>query len=268
MVSLGFSPCPNDTFIFYALANKKIDTEGIDLNLFIEDIETLNHLAMTKEIDVTKISCHAFCYLQDDYRFLRTGGALGRGCGPLVVARRAYKPADLNNKKIAIPGSLTTASLLLNLFSSALSIRPSSLVAMPFYKIIQSVSSGKVDAGLIIHESRFIYSEYGLKQIIDLGQWWEQETGLPIPLGGIIAKKSLGQITTRRIENLIRVSIKYSLLHREEVIPFIKRYSQELAEDAINKHIALYINDYTLDIGNEGESALNELLRRARNEDQ
>ncbi|WP_333655690.1 1,4-dihydroxy-6-naphthoate synthase [Dissulfurispira sp.] len=275
MISLGFSPCPNDTFIFYALANKRIDLKGLDFSLLIEDVETLNQLAMKRAVDVTKISCHAFYYLQKDYHFLRAGGAFGRGCGPLLVHKPEVSLQDpvgsqkSEIKKIAIPGELTTAFLLLKLFISATSHQPSAIsapqfIAMPFHEIMGAVRDGKVDAGLIIHESRFTYHEYGLAKIVDLGDWWEEETGLPIPLGGIIAKKSLGLQTIKTIESLIRASVEYSMLHREDAMPFIKRYSQELSDDVIFKHISLYVNDYSVDIGNEGEAALDELMKRAK----
>ena len=263
MTTLGFSPCPNDTFIFYALANKKIDMGGFDFDLHIEDVETLNKLAMKRELDITKISCHAFYYLQDDYQFLRAGAALGRGCGPLLVAKKRYKIKDLSDKKIAVPGELTTAFLLLKLFFSTFNLHPSSFVVMPFNEIMQAVRDGRADAGLIIHESRFTYPEYGLSEIADLGEWWEKHAGLPIPLGGIIAKKGLGTKKISAIEALIRMSVKYSMTHREEVMPFIKKHSQELSESVIIKHIDLYVNDYTLEIGDDGLAALNELLRQA-----
>jgi 1,4-dihydroxy-6-naphthoate synthase len=278
MISLGFSPCPNDTFIFYALANKRIDLKGLDFSLFIEDVETLNQLAMKRAVDVTKISCHAFYYLQEDYHFLRAGGAFGRGCGPLLVQKPApagsKRGAEVRNQKpeinkIAIPGELTTAFLLLRLYLSSnpspITHYPSlSFIAMPFHKIMEAVRDEKVNAGLIIHESRFTYHEYGLEKIIDLGDWWEKETGLPIPLGGIIAKKSLGMQTIKTIESLIRSGVEYSMQHREDAMLFIKKYSQELSEDVIFKHISLYVNDYTIDIGNEGEAALDELIKRAK----
>ncbi len=269
MMSLGFSPCPNDTFIFYALANKRIGTKGLDFNPLIEDVETLNQLAMKRAIDVTKISCHAFYYLQEDYHFLRAGGAFGRGCGPLLVQESGVGSQRSEIKKIAIPGELTTAFLLLKLYLAStpppITHHPSlSFVVMPFYEIMEAVRDGKVDAGLIIHESRFTYQDYGLTQIIDLGDWWEKETGLPIPLGGIIAKKSLGLPTIKTIESLIRASVEYSMLHRKDAMPFIKKYSQELSDDVIFKHISLYVNDYTIDMGDNGEAALNELLKRAK----
>lgn len=273
MLNFGFSPCPNDTFIFHALANKKIDVRGLDFNFIIEDVETLNRLAIKKTLDITKISCHAFYYLQDEYRFLRAGAALGRGCGPLIVVRSQESGVrSLKNKKIAIPGELTTAFLLLKLYlfsnPSLITHHSSpSFIVMPFHQIMQAVRNGDVDAGLIIHESRFTYHEYGLFQIADLGEWWEKETGLPIPLGGIIAKKSLGTDTIKTIEDLIRLSVEYALSHKEDAMSFIKTHSQELSEEVIFNHISLYVNNYTLDIGNDGEAALNELLKLAKETD-
>ncbi len=264
---LGFSPCPNDTFIFYALANKLIDTQGLDFTLHIEDVETLNQLAVDKALEVTKVSCHAFYYLRNDYQFLRTGAALGRGCGPLVVARDrkiVFSEKPSKELKIAIPGRLTTAALLLKLyFASAFNTQPAALVSMPFHSIMRSVNEGMVDAGLIIHESRFTYPDFGLVKIIDLGEWWEKETDLPIPLGGIIAQKSLGTQIIVTIENLIRSSINYSLAHRTEAMPYIKKYACEMDEDVMLKHIGLYVNDYTKDLGENGQAALAELMRRA-----
>ncbi|BCB96989.1 1,4-dihydroxy-6-naphtoate synthase [Dissulfurispira thermophila] len=281
MISLGFSPCPNDTFIFYALVNKKIDLRGLDFSPVIKDVETLNQLAIKRAVDVTKISCHAFYYLQKDYQFLRSGGAFGRGCGPLLVQKTKDRSQKLEIKKIAIPGELTTAFLLLKLYLSSNSslitphssfapqkvadfLETLSFIAMPFNKIMDAVKDEKVDAGLIIHESRFTYHEYGLAKIADLGDWWEKETGLPIPLGGIIAKKSLGTTTIKTIESLIRASVEYSMVHKEDTISFIKNYSQELSDDVIFKHISLYVNNYTIDIGSDGEAALNELIKRAK----
>lgn len=264
MTTLGFSPCPNDTFIFYALVNRIIDTRGLDFKLHIEDVETLNRLAISRSLDVTKISCHAFHYLQDDYHFLRSGGAFGRGCGPLIISKLPYSEKDLKNKRIAIPGEMTTAYLLLKLFFDATyGVKPLTIVPMLFHEIPAAVRDGKVDAGLIIHESRFTYREYGLSRVVDLGEWWEKETGLPIPLGGIIARKSLGP-NIEIIEELIRSSVEYSFSHRDEAMPFIKKYSQELSEIVINNHIGLYVNDFTLDMGDAGFAALKELLRRAK----
>ena len=263
MFTLGFSPCPNDTFIFYALLNGKIDSSGLAFDPKIEDVETLNRLALKKTFDITKVSCHAYHYVKDEYCFLNSGGAIGRGCGPLIVALEQYSHNDLKGKRIAIPGELTTACLLLKLFfHSELGSKPDEIVPMLFSDIPAAVRNRSVDAGLIIHESRFTYQEYGLYNVLDLGQWWEADTGLPIPLGGIIARKSLGPMADT-VQDLIRSSIAYSFANRQESIPFIKEHSQELSESVINNHIDLYVNDFSLDMGEEGRSALKELLDRA-----
>jgi 1,4-dihydroxy-6-naphthoate synthase len=264
-LSLGYSPCPNDTFIFYALTHGKIDTKNLIFKETLLDVETLNQKAMSTELDLTKISYHAFGHVHKKYCLLKAGGALGRGCGPLIVAKNDYSMEELRDKKIAIPGKLTTAYLLLQLYDSALSLQPSNLIVMPFNKIIDAVANEEVDAGLIIHESRFTYPSYGLKQIIDLGEWWEKETGLPIPLGGIIAKRTLGHGLNKKINKIIKASVEYALNNRAEPMDYIKKHSQELSEDVINQHINLYVNDFSIDVGQEGEKAVTELLSRAEN---
>ena len=262
-VSLGYSPCPNDTFIFYAMIHGKIESENLEFKEVLLDVETLNRKALDTELDLTKISYHAFGHLREKYRMLRAGGALGKGCGPLVISKNEYTMEELRNKKIAVPGRLTTAYLLLQLYDSNFSIQPSNLAAMPFHEIIDAVAGDKVDAGLIIHESRFTYPSYGLREIIDLGQWWEKETGLPIPLGGIIAKRSLGRDINKKVNKILRQSVEYAFSNRDEPMGYIKERSQELSDDVINRHINLYVNDYSVDIGREGERAVIELLSRA-----
>lgn len=262
-ITLGYSPCPNDTFIFYALVHKKIDTGDLQFKEILEDVELLNQMALRAELDITKASYHAFGHLRKNYCLLRSGGALGKGCGPLVVTRGNYGMRDLEGKGIAIPGRLTTAYLLLQLFTSAFNLQPSTLFVMPFYEIMDAVRDGTVDAGLIIHESRFTYPYYGLKQVIDLGEWWEKETGLPIPLGGILAKRGLGRDIIKKIDTLLRNSIEYAFTHRDEPRAYIKLYSQELEDDVIEQHINLYVNNYSIDIGSDGILAVEELFRRA-----
>ncbi|TAN45045.1 MAG: 1,4-dihydroxy-6-naphthoate synthase [Nitrospirae bacterium] len=262
MTTLGFSPCPNDTFIFYAIANKKIDLSGFDFELTVEDVETLNSLALRRELDVSKVSCHAYYHLRNDYVFLKAGAALGRGCGPLIVTKKDMALADLKDSKIAVPGRYTTAALLLKLcLSENFGAGAGNFIIMPFNLIMAAVSRGEVDAGLIIHEGRFTYPEYGLRQLADLGVWWEKKTGLPIPLGGIAAKKTLGSAAVAAIENLIRASVNYSFLHKEEAMPYIKQNAQELSEKVIMEHIGLYVNPYTITIAHEGEAALEMLLK-------
>lgn len=262
-LSLGYSPCPNDTFIFYALVHGKIDTGDLGFKETLLDIETLNKMALRSELDITKISYHAFGNLREDYCLLRSGSAIGRSCGPLVVAKENYDMRDLKGKRIAIPGRLTTATLLFQLYISELGIHPIYIIVLPFDKILDSVKRGYADAGLIIHEGRFTYPLYELKKVVDLGEWWENNSGLPLPLGGIIAKKNLGKDLIKKIDSFIRKSIEYSLNKREEPRSYIKQHSQEPEEEVIEQHINLYVNDYSLDIGEEGLSAVRELLKRA-----
>ncbi len=259
-LSIGYSPCPNDTFIFYALTHGRIDTGDLRFKEILEDVEGLNKLALGGKLDITKVSYHAFLFLRDRYCLLRSGGALGRGCGPLIVATDSYEMKDLIGKKIAIPGRLTTAFLLLKLYNPSFK---ENIAVMPFHKIMGAVKNGDVDAGLIIHEGRFTYPLYGLKKVIDLGKWWENETGLPIPLGCVLAKLSLGDNKIREIGGLIRKSVEYALSHREEPMGYIKEQSQELSDDVIGQHIDLYVNNYSIDIGEDGQRAIDELIKRA-----
>jgi 1,4-dihydroxy-6-naphthoate synthase len=269
-LDIGYSPCPNDTFIFYAMIHGKLDTRGVKYNEVLLDVETLNQKTLNAELDMSKVSYHAYGHLREQYCLLRAGGALGRGCGPLVVSKNSYTMEELQDKKIAIPGKLTTAYLLLQLYNSNFSSQQSSksdqlssIVVMPFHKIMESIARGEVDAGVIIHESRFTYSSYGLREIMDLGDWWEKETGFPIPLGGIIAKRSLGDDVHKIINRTIRQSISYAFNNRTEPLSYIKEHSQELSDDVINQHINLYVNDYSIDVNNEGERAITELFTRA-----
>jgi 1,4-dihydroxy-6-naphthoate synthase len=259
-LSLGYSPCPNDTFIFYALIHGLVATGDLRFKEVLLDVETLNQKALNAELDLTKISYHAFGHLREKYSLLRAGGALGRGCGPLVVSKHDYSMEELRDKRIAIPGKLTTAFLLLQLFDPA--FRKGN-IEMPFHMIMGAVANDEVDAGLIIHESRFTYPSFGLREIMDLGKWWEKETGYPIPLGGIIAKRSLDETVKNKINLLIKQSVEYAFSNRNQPMEYIRRHSQELSDDVINQHISLYVNDYSLDVGAEGEKAVKEFLLRA-----
>lgn len=258
-LSLGYSPCPNDTFIFFALTHGRIPLPGLAFHHRLEDVETLNRLACAATLDLTKISFHALGHLRKDYALLRSGGALGRGCGPLLVARRGLSLAELTGRPIAIPGSLTTAALLLRLYSADFS----NLTVMPFDRILPAVRDGLADAGLIIHESRFTFPDYGLDRLLDLGQWWEEQTGLPLPLGGILARRSLGPELIETLEGAVRESVAYARSHPDETSAYIRRHAKELDEDVIRGHIDLYVNDFSLDLGDEGLTAVQELLGRA-----
>ncbi len=256
-LSLGYSPCPNDTFIFYALAHKKIKSE-FEFSEILRDVETLNRMALHKELDVAKTSFHAFGFLRDDYCLLHSGSALGRGCGPLIVSKKPLRISELAHAKIAIPGKMTTAYLLLQLFAPEIK----NIVEMPFERIMNAVSLNTVDAGLIIHEGRFTYPEYNLVKLVDLGGWWEQETGLPVPLGGILAKRELGASTIRKIDMLLKKSIEYAFQNPAQTGDYIKNNAQELDDEVIEQHIRLYVNDYTLDI-RDGIAAIEKLLKTA-----
>lgn len=257
-ITLGYSPCPNDTFIFYALTHDKLDCD-FEFEETLKDVETLNQMALLKICDVTKVSFHGFGFVRDDYCLLHSGSALGRGCGPLIVARRPIHQSEICLKKIAIPGKMTTAYLLLQLFMPD----ARNIVEMPFERIMNAVSTGTVDAGLIIHESRFTYPKYGLVKLVDLGEWWEKKTGLPIPLGGILARRNLGVEVINKIDALLRQSIEYAFRHPAQTREYIKKNAQELDDDVIDQHINLYVNDYSLDIGG-GVIAVEELMNTAQ----
>lgn len=258
-LTLGFSPCPNDTFMFYPLVHGLVDTAGLTFRERLEDVETLNRLALAGELDVSKVSYHALGHIRDQYALLRSGSALGRGCGPLLVAREDMDPADLRGRRIAVPGQYTTALLLLRLLDPRLD----NFIVMPFNEIMKAVLTGKADAGLIIHESRFTYQEAGLHKLVDLGEWWEGETGLPIPLGGIVARRSLGAETIAVIERALRAGVAYARANPAEATRYIREHAQEMSDEVCAAHIGLYVNDFSAELGAEGERAIAELLRRA-----
>jgi 1,4-dihydroxy-6-naphthoate synthase len=258
-LTLGYSPCPNDTFIFYPLVHGLVDSPGLSFTERLEDVETLNRLALQGELDMTKISCHLLGFIRSDYCLLRSGGALGRGCGPLVVSRRFGEMKELTGKRIAVPGRYTTAFLLLRLFDPELT----DIIFLPFHEIMGAVAEGRADAGVIIHESRFTFPDYGLTKLLDLGDWWERETGHPIPLGGIVAKRSLGEETLTALDRLLRASVAYAFAHPGAANAYIRSHSQEMSDEVCAAHIGLYVNDYSLDLGAEGEAAITTLLARA-----
>lgn len=260
-LSVGYSPCPNDTFIFYGLVHGKVPLEGITLREQLEDIETLNRMAHQEKLDISKVSYHAFGYLRNRYALLRSGAAMGKGCGPLLVMRDKEEVGlDLTRQRIAIPGELTTAFLLLRLYEP----RVSNIIILPFNQILQAIQQGEADAGLIIHESRFTYQHFGLRKVLDLGDFWEKESGgFPLPLGGIMARRTLGPQIARKIEEGIRQSIHYDKAHLEEAKDYIRQHAQEIEDEVIFSHIALYVNEYTLDIGQVGEEAIRLLLTKA-----
>jgi len=259
-LSLGYSPCPNDTFIFYALTHGLIPLSGFSFaEPVLADVEQLNSWALEGRLDVSKLSFHALGHVLEDYVMLSAGAALGRGCGPLLVAReRNFSPS--RHSRIAIPGPHTTAALLLALYAPQVE----ETVVMRFDRIMAAVQSGAVDAGVIIHEGRFTYQALGLHCIRDLGDWWEEETGCPIPLGCIAARASLGEPLLREIDAAIRASLLWIRQHPERGGEYIRAHAQELDDKVIQSHIELYVNDYSERLGDEGMRAVDELLRRGR----
>ncbi len=256
-LSLGLSPCPNDTYIFYALLHKAIDTEGITFIPHFADVEELNHKAEHEEFDVTKISYHAFLYLTASYHLLDSGGALGRACGPLLIAR---EPMSITKRcKVAVPGIKTTANFLLDYYL------PNGVnkEVLRFDQIESAVSSGQVDAGVIIHENRFTYLDHGLVSLQDLGQHWEESTGCPIPLGGIVAHHLIPVEIRSVINRLIFRSLTYAHEHRDEVIPFVRHHAQEMQDEVMWQHIELYVNEFSLSLGTEGQRAVCKLFDTA-----
>jgi 1,4-dihydroxy-6-naphthoate synthase len=258
-LTLGYSPCPNDTFIFHALVHGIVRAEGVRFTERLEDVETLNRLAARAELDVTKISYGAAPGLLRDYVLLRSGGALGRGCGPLIVAREPFSRESLAGRRIAIPGRNTTANLLLRLYAP--DAAPG--IELVYSEIMPAVARGEVDAGLIIHESRFTYPQHGLVRVVDLGEWWEQTTGLPIPLGGIMARRTLGEGTIRRVDDAIRRSVEHAFSHPDASREYVRAHAQEMDDAVARQHIDLYVNPFSVDVGDPGERAIRELFQRA-----
>lgn len=260
-LSLGFSPCPNDTFIFYGLVHGKVGSEDLLFSEpLLEDVEQLNRWAVAGSLDVTKLSYHALAHVLDDYCLLRTGGALGRGCGPLLVTRDVGTRGLTERKRIAIPGKLTTAALLLQMFLPY----SCELIEMRFDTIMAAVKSGEVDGGVIIHESRFTYEQEGLFCLQDLGVWWEETTGMPIPLGGIAAKRSLGYEKLKAIEKAIADSVEFAFKNPGDCLSYIQKHSQELETEVVESHIGLYVNDFSKDLGDEGKAAVELFIEKGR----
>ena len=255
-LTLGFSPCPNDTFIFHALVHGLVKSEIHFEEPLLEDVETLNSWAVKGKLDVTKLSFHALGHVLDEYCVLSAGSALGRGCGPLLIAAKDIDLSLGKALRIAIPGKYTTAAMLFQMYAP----QCSNLVEMRFEQIMESVADGKVDAGVIIHESRFTYAEQGLVNLQDLGEWWENTSGLPIPLGCIAAKRSLGTEAIKRIDKAIKQSLEYAYDNPQKSLPYIRAYAQEMDENVMQEHIKLYVNDFSLDLGDEGMRAVRRFL--------
>lgn len=263
-LTLAYSPCPNDTYVFAALANGLLP-DAPQVHVVLEDVETLNDAAETGTHALTKVSYGAIPYLTERYSILRSGGALGRGCGPLLVARSqiASGLGALAGARVAIPGERTTAYLLLRL--ALAEFRAGEIVPVPmrFDSIVPAVASHEVAAGLIIHESRFTYEEHGLVSLLDLGTWWERATGMPIPLGAILARRDLGAERSRAVDAAVRRSLAFARAHEHAVMGYVREHAFEMSEPVMRKHIALYVNEFTDDVGDAGMRAVRELFDRA-----
>lgn len=257
-LTLGFSPCPNDTFIFDALVHQKIDTEGLRFEVELLDVEALNKKAKQGAFDITKLSYHAYAYVADKYILLNSGSALGKGCGPLLVAKQHLSNEVISKATIAIPGQMTTANFLFSLAYPEVKQKESVL----FSEIENGVLSNKFDAGVIIHENRFTYADKGLVKICDLGEDWETKTGFPIPLGGIAIQRNHTEELKTKVDRLIRKSIEFAFANRNEPLEYIKQHSQEMDTAVMYQHIDLYVNNYSIDLGEDGRAAVTYLMNK------
>jgi len=256
-IRIGHSPDSDDAFMFYALAKNLIPTDGIEVVHVIEDIESLNQRALKAELEVTAVSIHAYAYIADTYALMPCGSSMGDRYGPLVVANGPLDAQDLKGRKIAIPGKMTSAYLTCSLFQPDFEA-----IVIPFDQIIDYVKSGKAEAGLIIHEGQLTYAESGLHKVVDLGEWWYHETGLPLPLGGNVIRRDLGIEKMKKVTRLVQQSIRYSLDNRPPALDYAMIYARDMETEIADKFVGMYVNDYTLDYGESGRAGVRELLRR------
>lgn len=259
-LTLGFSPCPNDTFIFEAMVHGRVDTEGVTFDWFLADVEELNRRALEGSVDVTKMSFHAYALAAENYLLLDSGSAMGRNNGPLVVSRHKMYPDELEDALIAIPGKNTTANLLFSIFWPGASRKREYL----FSDIPEAVLSGEVDAGLIIHETRFTYRALGLQKVADTGEYWERMTGLPVPLGGIVVQRNVNEDIAAKVNRSIRRSIEYANSYPSASVDFIRKNAREIDDKVTAEHISLYVNDFSLSLGTEGKAAIARLYSVAQ----
>lgn len=259
LLTLGFSPCPNDCFMFDAIVNNRIDLEGLEFDTQLMDIESLNKVAIDGAIDITKVSYHAFAYCLSNYVLLDAGSALGKNCGPLIIAKKEISEKDFaeGDLNIAIPGQFTTANFLLSFAFPKVEDK----TELIFSKIEEAVLQEKFDTGLIIHENRFTFEAKGLKKIIDLGEFWETTTKLPIPLGGIVAKRSLPEEVKNKVNRIINKSIAFAFSNRKVSLPYVSAHAQAMSEEVMYRHIDLYVNDFSLELGKEGRRAVLMLIK-------
>ncbi len=260
-LSLGFSPCPNDCFMFDAIVHGRIDLEGLTFTEHLADVEALNREAFDGRADVTKLSYHAYAHCRERYVLLDAGSALGRNCGPLLISKRPLTAADVRagNLRIAIPGVYTTANFLLGLaFPEARDRTP-----LVFSEIEGALLDGRFDAGLIIHENRFTYEAKGLHKIVDLGEFWEAQTGMPIPLGAIAVRRSLPAGVKQALNRIVRRSVAFAIANRDASLPYVRKHAQEMSDEVMYKHIDLYVNHFSVDLGAEGRRAVESLFDKA-----
>lgn len=254
-ITVAHSPDSDDAFMFFALAQGKVGDPDLEFLHVLEDIQSLNQRAFRGEYEVTAISFHAYAYIADRYALLPHGASMGDGYGPMLVSREACRPEDLRGKRIAVPGTLTTAALALRLWGPDLQH-----VVIPFDQIMEAVIARTVDAGLIIHEGQVTYGSLGLHKVVDLGEWWLRETGLPLPLGGNVIRKDLGPDLMRRVSHLLRESIRYGLAHREEALDYAMGFARDMERRLADRFVGMYVNDLTLDYGERGRAAVRRLL--------
>jgi 1,4-dihydroxy-6-naphthoate synthase len=259
-ITVGFSPCPNDTFIFNGLVNGLVRLPGCDIREQLRDVETLNQMAFGEELDVTKLSFYAWLMVKDRYRLLNSGGALGFGCGPVVISRKPLTRSDMARCRIVLPGQWTTAHLLFRLWAPEAEHRS----FVPYDRIFQTVSSGQADCGVIIHESRFTYAQQGFHRVVDLGAWWEENSGGPIPLGCIAAHERIGTDMAGQVDSAIQKSILSAQAQPLTALPYIRTHAQEMTAEVLDAHIRTFVNEFSLDLGDTGRSAVEALEAAAR----
>jgi len=262
-LTVGFSPCPNDTFIFDAMVHQRIDTEGLIFEVTLGDVEELNDKAFKQELDITKLSYHAMVFCLDKYQLLNSGSALGSGVGPLLIAREELSIEEVNSAKIAIPGKYTTANFLLSMAYP----KATNKEAVLFSEIEKMLLDGSVDAGLIIHENRFTYAQKGLKKIIDLGDFWEKESGGLIPLGGIVIRRSFDKGLQQKVDRVLRRSIEFAKAKPSASQEYVQQHAQEMNEGVTQQHIDLYVNEFSVDLGERGRQAVENFISVAVKKD-
>jgi 1,4-dihydroxy-6-naphthoate synthase len=257
-IHIGHSPDPDDAFMFYALTQGKLDTAGLTFTHVIKDIESLNHLAVEGELEVTALSVHAYGYVMDKYALLPSGGSFGDRCGPVVVARKPMEVGELADVRIAVPGTMTSAYLLLKLLLMNFKFE-----VVPFDKITEAINSGEVEAGLLIHEGQITYEQAGLHKVVDLGEWWHADTGLPVPLGVNAVRKDLGKQLMQKISELLAASVQYALSHRDEAVAYAQKFGRGMDAATTDRFVRMYVNPLTSNMGPNGREAIARLLTRA-----